>query len=116
MTAWYKFNKYYNLTDDTPVFTASVLLHPGLRESYLKAVWVKKNRQYIQPAIKNVRELCLMHFKLQDPILTVDLDAIEDPVQRFLAEMTRSTAITEEFNDFIKVGVNTIKSPFSANY
>jgi hypothetical protein len=44
------------------------------------------------------------YFKPQeDTLVTVDLEKISDPVQRFRAELIRSVAIMEEFDDFIKV-------------
>lgn len=30
--SWYKFDKYYQLTDSTPSFVAAILLYPALRE------------------------------------------------------------------------------------
>jgi hypothetical protein len=38
----------------------------------------------------------------------VDLDKISDPVQQFRAELIGSIAITEEFDDFIKVMLSTL--------
>jgi hypothetical protein len=38
MAAWYKFDKYYKFADDTPVHAAAALLHPQLREAYLRKV------------------------------------------------------------------------------
>src|SRR5467141_1160028 len=29
LTSWFKFDKYYKLTDNTAVYAASILLHPG---------------------------------------------------------------------------------------
>jgi hypothetical protein len=36
---WYVLNKYYNLTDDTPVYAASLLLDPQRRLAYLQQNW-----------------------------------------------------------------------------
>jgi hypothetical protein len=36
--AWFKFDKYYSLTENTPVFTAAVLLYPELQQAYLEKV------------------------------------------------------------------------------
>lgn len=48
------------------------------------------------------------YFKPQGAPAVVDLDEISDPVQRFCAELTGSIAITEEFDDFIKVKSSTL--------
>ena len=55
IAAWYKFDKYYKLTDDTPVHAAAALLHPQLREAYLKKVWSTREQQkWIKPTITKV--------------------------------------------------------------
>jgi hypothetical protein len=40
--AWLKFEKYYQLTEQAPVYVAGLLLHPTLRKSYLTEQW-KRN-------------------------------------------------------------------------
>ncbi|KAI8411223.1 hypothetical protein FOFC_07817, partial [Fusarium oxysporum] len=40
--AWLKFEKYYQLTEQAPVYVAGILLHPALRKSYLSEQW-KRN-------------------------------------------------------------------------
>jgi hypothetical protein len=102
LTAWFKFDRYYKLTDETAIYVASVLLHPELRKQYLEKVWAHQS-QYIKPAINATRKLWTEYFKLASPSTHAqDLDAIRDPIQRWRAEMTRSSAIIEEFDDFIK--------------
>ena len=56
LTSWYKFDKYYKLTDDTPVYATAVLLHPSLRERYLTSQWTHQS-DYIDPAINAARKL-----------------------------------------------------------
>ena len=103
IVAWYKFDKYYTLSDDTATHIVAALLHPQLREAYLRKVWSSKEQQkWIKPAITKVRNLWKDNFK-PDNIQSIDLDLIQDPAERFLAEMTISTTIADEFNDFIKV-------------
>jgi hypothetical protein len=36
---WKKLNKYYTLTDESPVYVAAVVLHPGLTWRWLKKAW-----------------------------------------------------------------------------
>jgi len=38
MVAWYKFDKYYTLSNDTAAHVAVALLYPQLREAYLRKV------------------------------------------------------------------------------
>jgi hypothetical protein len=103
IAAWYKFDKYYKLTDDTPVHAAAALLHPQLREAYLKKVWSTREQQkWIKPTITKVRNLWRDYFKPESAQL-IDLNSIKDPAARFLAEMTISTAASDEFDEFTKV-------------
>lgn len=50
--SWYALDKYYRLTDDSPVYTAALLLHPSYRKHYLDVTW---RREWIKPAVNNVR-------------------------------------------------------------
>ena len=45
--AWAKVEKYYRLLDDSPVYAAAVLLHPGLKWQFFRKHWAKK-KQWIQ--------------------------------------------------------------------
>ena len=103
LTGWFKFDKYYKLADDTAVYAASILLHPELRRVYLEKSW-DHQKQYIEPAVKAVRKVWKKYFKPESsatPI--VDLDTIKDPIRRRRLELTRTNAVIEEFEDFIKV-------------
>ncbi|KAH7016591.1 hypothetical protein B0J12DRAFT_530070, partial [Macrophomina phaseolina] len=37
--SWILYDKYYSLTDRTPIYSAAILLHPGLRKQYLHEQW-----------------------------------------------------------------------------
>ena len=103
MAAWYKFNKYYKLSDNTPVHTAAALLYPQLREAYLRKVWSGREQQkWIKPTITNVQNLWRDYFKPEN-VQSIDLNSIKDPAARFLTKITISTVAINEFNDFIKV-------------
>jgi hypothetical protein len=56
LISWYKFDDYYKLTDDAPVYAAATLLHPSLRERYLTSQWAHQST-YIDPAINAARKL-----------------------------------------------------------
>ncbi|KAI6788131.1 hypothetical protein KC361_g9215 [Hortaea werneckii] len=53
-TSWIAFNKYYELSDDVPVHSAAVLLHPGYRKAYMDKVWKKR---WIKPGIERAKKL-----------------------------------------------------------
>ena len=35
-TAWHAFDKFYNLSDETPLYTCALLLQPADRKAYLE--------------------------------------------------------------------------------
>src|SRR5205814_6133660 len=76
LASWFKFDKYYSLTDDTAVYVASILLHPELRRIYLEKSW-DHQKQYIEPAVRAVRDMWKKYFKPESSITSVlDLDTI----------------------------------------
>ena len=82
LASWFKFDKYYSLTDDTAVYVASILLHPELRRIYLEKSW-DHQKQYIEPAVRAVRDMWKKYFKPESSITSVlDLDTMKDPIRR----------------------------------
>ena len=41
VTAWYAFDKYYQLIDETGAYIVVILLHPSYRKGYLQTAWHK---------------------------------------------------------------------------
>jgi hypothetical protein len=60
--AWLKFEKYYQLTEQAPVYVAGILLHPALRKSYLSEQW-KRNPAWVSNAVKAVRKIWSTEYK-----------------------------------------------------
>ncbi|OAQ57414.2 transposase-like protein [Pochonia chlamydosporia 170] len=60
--AWLKFEKYYQLTEQAPVYVAGILLHPALRKSYLSEQW-KRNPAWVGNAVKAVRQIWSQEYK-----------------------------------------------------
>lgn len=103
LASWFKFDKYYKLSDDTAVYAASILLHPELRQVYLERSW-EHQKEYIEPAVRAVRKVWKKHFKPESSAtLDVDLDTIKDPIRRRRLELTKTNTDVEEFEDFIGV-------------
>ena len=59
---WFVLNKYYILTDETPAYTAALLLDPSKRLKYIQHNWdigwidsvVEKTRMFWEENYKNV--------------------------------------------------------------
>ncbi|KAH7460529.1 hypothetical protein FOMA001_g19543 [Fusarium oxysporum f. sp. matthiolae] len=60
--AWLKFEKYYQLTEQAPVYVAGILLHSALRKSYLSEQW-KRNPAWVSNAVKAVRKIWSTEYK-----------------------------------------------------
>lgn len=107
LASWFKFDKYYQLTDDSPIYAAAVLLNPALRRAYLDSAWSHQTA-YIEPAVEQAREMWTQSFKPMVTTTTEEaLAAIKDPFQRFRAKATGFVSIKDEFDDFINVSVST---------
>jgi len=102
LNAHYVFDKHYKIIDNTPIYTAAVLLHPSRRINYLNKVWKKT---WIRPGIERVRHLFENHHqdKYLSPSKEQQEEAIEKPSE--LAKWERELAIdttTNELKSFIE--------------
>jgi len=80
IASWYKFDKYYQLTDDSPVYAAAILLNLSLQKKYFEQVWAYQE-EYIEPAIQKAREMWQFNFK---PVATMKAtETIKDPFKRW---------------------------------
>ena len=108
---WFAFNKYYTLTDKTPVYAAALLLNPTLQRAYLDESWKTIDEHHpgtIKRAIKAARKLWQKEYKFK-PIngeLTgqVDPDLIKNTYKRwqYIREL-KSLSDDDEFERFITV-------------
>lgn len=102
--AWLKFEKYYQITEQAPVYVAVILLHPALRKTYLSEQW-KRNTTWVDDAVKAVRNIWLAEYK--DHALPEMQQAKEEPVDAFddWRRNVYSTASEsrDEFDSFINV-------------
>lgn len=53
-TSWFALDKYYKLTDVSPLYAAALLLHPSYRKQYLEERWPKA---WVKPAIDRARAI-----------------------------------------------------------
>jgi hypothetical protein len=57
---WFVLEKYYNMTDDVPVYAAAIILDPSRRGAYLKKNWPA---EWYEPAVEAANTLWLEEFK-----------------------------------------------------
>jgi hypothetical protein len=102
-TSWYALDKYYKLTDDSPIYTAALLLHPSYRKQYLTTTWPKA---WVKPAVQRVKEL----WKDKYATIKVDEDApisvvSQAPISFFQQQqelLQRRHHLNDEFEVFIE--------------
>ena len=51
---WQKMNKWYAVTNDSPVYAAAIVLHPSMKWGYIELKWRK---DWIKPTKKKVKKL-----------------------------------------------------------
>lgn len=102
-TSWYALDKYYKLTDDSPIYTAALLLHPSYRKQYLTSTWPKA---WVKPAVQRVKEL----WKEKYALIKVDNGAqtpvtSQAPISFFQQQqelLQRRHHLNDEFEVFIE--------------
>ena len=62
---WFVLNKYYALTDNTPVYAAALLLDPSKRLKYIQHNW---DIGWINSAVENTRVLWESNYKEAGPL------------------------------------------------
>ena len=106
-SAWAKLNKYYTKLDETPVYYAATVLHPGIQWTFLTKAyggregWVDKARQLIQTLWEEEYRDLPIQWQLVDSNLPVAVRAREsNPFDSFQDElMSYSTSEKEPIAD-----------------
>ncbi|KAG9377094.1 Dimer-Tnp-hAT domain containing protein [Pyrenophora tritici-repentis] len=57
---WFVLEKYYNMTDQVPVYASAILLNPASRAAYLKKNWPA---EWYEPAINAAQNFWVNEFK-----------------------------------------------------
>lgn len=61
---WAKLNEYYTLLNETPAYTAAIVLHPGFRWAWIESTWAER-QDWISDARARVRNLWDSEYKTQ---------------------------------------------------
>ncbi|KAG7410089.1 hypothetical protein Forpi1262_v017812 [Fusarium oxysporum f. sp. raphani] len=100
--AWLKFEKYYQLTEQAPVYVAGILLYPALRKSYLSEQW-KRNPAWVSNAVKAVRKIWSTEYKIyQLPDKQQEKGQELDEFDRWRQKVySTASEVKDEFDRFI---------------
>ncbi|KID97309.1 RecQ helicase TLH3, partial [Metarhizium majus ARSEF 297] len=100
--AWLKFEKYYQLTEQAPVYVAGILLHPALRKSYLSEQW-ERNPAWVSNAVKAVRNIWSTEYKsYQLPDKQQEKEQEVDEFERWRQKIySTASEVKDEFDRFI---------------
>jgi hypothetical protein len=107
--AWLKFEKYYQLTEQAPVYVAGILLHPALRKSYLSEQW-DRNPAWVSNAVRAVRKLWLTEYRghplpEKQQQREQELDAFDRWRQKVYST---ASEVKDEFDRFIHVSITHV--------
>ena len=93
-SSWSKLNKYYGLTDRTPIYIAAIVLVPSLKWSYFEGNW---DSSWVSNAKKEVLELWTSSYKGTG----IELPVLDDkPLAGFAkwkAEKAKQGPIADEY-------------------
>ena len=108
-TSQYALDKYYKLTDDSPIYTAALLLYPSYRKQYLTTT---QPEAQVKPAVQRVKEL------QKDKYVTIKVDedapisvVSQAPISFFQQQqelLQRRYHLNDEFEVFIEQSGITI--------
>ncbi|KNF05324.1 hypothetical protein PSTG_01538 [Puccinia striiformis f. sp. tritici PST-78] len=86
-------NKYYSLTDSSPLYRITILLHPSFKDEYFKlAAW---EPEWIAEAIRLARDMWVTHYKprpVSTPRPTSSPPPKERPISSMLAALGNAAA------------------------
>jgi hypothetical protein len=113
--AWAKLDKYYLLTEKSPIYVAAVVLNPKWKWKYFEKQWAD-HKDWIQDAKKAVRELWTVDYRNQplpdelelcepqqrDMILKSDLD---DFINSVMGPYSPATDQPDDYESYISQGV-----------
>lgn len=109
LTIWFAFDKYYTLTDKTPVYAAALLLNPTLRKAYLDESWKTIDERHpgtIERSIEAARKLWQKEYKFKpvngEAAEQLDPDLVKNSYMRwkYMREL-KSASADDEFERFI---------------
>ena len=100
LTAWFTFDKYYSMADDTPAYAAAMILHPSYKIQYIQNNW---EPAWVTRAITSVRKLWKDEY--QRPISVANEAVPKDSYDAFLRKaQASSTASTDELERYLASG------------
>jgi hypothetical protein len=116
LTMWFAFNKYYTLTDKTPVYAAALLLSLTLRRGYINKSWKIINKRHpgtIKRAVEAAQKLWQKEYKYKPidgkTLEQLDLDLIKNIYIRWkYTRELQSASADDEFERFITVRSTSI--------
>ena len=56
LTSWYVFEKYYKLSDESPVYAVALSLHPSRRKAHIQKNWPRSWQKKIFNSVKKLWE------------------------------------------------------------
>jgi hypothetical protein len=106
---WFIIDKYYNRTDEAPVYAAALLLDPSKRIAYMKQNWIEA---WIEPSIAGATTIWERDYKtvLPEALVAIPNSMPPPPIasirprnelDRLLSEIAVKTAISDDADDFV---------------
>jgi hypothetical protein len=102
--SWLKLEKYYKLTDNTPIYYAAIILNPTLKTHWFHEAWTTPEQQeWIQPTIAAVRAIWRSQYKGQSTVdEAAQINDDDTPYNRLAAakRLKLSSRLSEPLDQF----------------
>ena len=108
ITSWYAFDKYYKLTDETPVYAALILLHPSRRKTYITRHWNKKWHKASFNAVRKLQEDKYIDYKVEKPAST-NYSTEPSETELYIRILDVTGSVEDKYKDFIKAKPTSIQ-------
>ncbi|KAH8800696.1 hypothetical protein F5884DRAFT_534086 [Xylogone sp. PMI_703] len=97
---WFVLDKYYTLSDQTPVYAAALLLDPSKRKKYIERNW---QESWQAPAIAAARQIWLDEYNIpvvpESSQMSLDISSSSKRQWNELDELLKDIAVTGPISD-----------------
>jgi hypothetical protein len=103
---WFILDKYYNRTDEVPVYAAALLLDPSKRSAYIRKNWITS---WIEPAMTRANTIWEKEYMSWQNEDAVEIQSVSQPprrrelneLDRLVSEISVVTAGSTDHDDFM---------------
>jgi hAT family C-terminal dimerisation region len=87
LTSWHIFDKYYQLSDESPVYAAALILHPSRRKAHILKNWPRSWHKTVFNSVKKLWEDSYKELPSENPLSLFQSEPIPDEYELLAREL-----------------------------